>query len=52
MADLQRKTLCPRLIDYLAIVGVRHTNVPRPSGGNNVSGTNPAVQVFLKIDYK
>lgn len=40
MAELQRKQLCPRLLDYLAIVGVRQTTVPRAG-----SGQNPPVQV-------
>lgn len=40
MAELQRKQLCPRLLDYLAIVGVRQTAVPRAGGGQN-----PPVQV-------
>lgn len=48
MAELQRKQLCPRLLDYLAIVGVRQTSVPR------AGGANPPVQVcknylYLKI---
>lgn len=31
MCDIQKKSLCPRLVDYLAIVGVRQT-----SGGGGV----------------
>lgn len=59
MAELQRKSLCPRLIDYLAIVGVRQTIAhPRHSsgtggggngaggGGGGSCGNNPPVQVI------
>lgn len=52
MAEAQRQSLCPRLIDYLAIVGARASTVHRPSGvgsggGGGNTGTNatPAVQV-------
>lgn len=53
MAELQRKQLCPRLLDYLAIVGVRQTSVHHRAGG----GPNPPVQVckiqfsYLKIFF-
>lgn len=40
MAEQQRQSLCPRLIDYLAIVGSRSTNIKH--SGN---GQNPPVQV-------
>uniref|UniRef100_A0A6B2EDK4 MAP kinase-activating death domain protein n=1 Tax=Phlebotomus kandelakii TaxID=1109342 RepID=A0A6B2EDK4_9DIPT len=40
MADIQRQFLCPRLIDYLAIVGARVSAVPR--AGNT---SNPPVQI-------
>lgn len=40
MAEKQRKSLCPRLIDYLAIVGSRSPNVK--CSGNSQS---PPVQV-------
>lgn len=40
MAEQQRQSLCPRLIDYLAIVGSRATNL-KPTG----NGQNPPVQV-------
>lgn len=40
MAEQQRQSLCPRLIDYLAIVGSRPANITRPGGGQN-----PPVQV-------
>uniref|UniRef100_A0A1B0GNL7 MAP kinase-activating death domain protein n=1 Tax=Phlebotomus papatasi TaxID=29031 RepID=A0A1B0GNL7_PHLPP len=40
MADIQRQFLCPRLIDYLAIVGARVSSVPR--AGNT---SNPPVQI-------
>lgn len=60
MAELQRKSLCPRLIDYLAIVGVRQTTMHRSgggggggsggnTGGNNASNSSPAVQVYLNV---
>ncbi|XP_021700967.1 MAP kinase-activating death domain protein isoform X4 [Aedes aegypti] len=34
----QRDSLCPRLIDYLAIVGARSAVVTRPSAGNAPAG--------------
>lgn len=40
MGDQQKK-LCPRLIDYLAIVGARPTTIPRGGGPNS----QPPVQV-------
>ncbi|XP_059619149.1 MAP kinase-activating death domain protein isoform X5 [Phlebotomus argentipes] len=40
MADIQRQFLCPRLIDYLAIVGARVSATPR--AGN---ASNPPVQI-------
>lgn len=40
MAEKQRQSLCPRLIDYLAIVGSRSSNTTRPG-----TAQNPAVQV-------
>lgn len=40
MAEKQRQALCPRLIDYLAIVGSRSSNITRPG-----TGQSPAVQV-------
>lgn len=43
MAEQQRKAMCPRLIDYLAIVGSRQTNIK--SSGN---GQNPPVQVYFE----
>lgn len=46
MAEQQRQSLCPRLIDYLAIVGARTNTIPRPG-----SGTNPPVQVSLILLY-
>lgn len=39
MADVQKKFLCPRLVDYLAIVGAR------PSSPRSSSCASPAVQV-------
>nr|CAD7203497.1 unnamed protein product [Timema douglasi] len=44
MCDIQKKFLCPRLVDYLAIVGARP-----PGGGSGVRGggplgSSPAVQ--------
>lgn len=35
MAEQQRQSLCPRLIDYLAIVGARSNNFARQGGGQN-----------------
>lgn len=52
MAEQQRQSLCPRLIDYLAIVGARSNTVPRPSASSNNASSNapPAVQVsYLRI---
>lgn len=40
MAEQQRQSLCPRLIDYLAIVGARSANITRAGVGQN-----PPVQV-------
>jgi hypothetical protein len=42
MAELQKQSLCPRLIDYLAIVGARSSTGTRASGTNN---NQPPVQV-------
>lgn len=42
MAEQQKQSLCPRLIDYLAIVGARGTLGQRASGTNN---NQPPVQV-------
>lgn len=38
--DAERQFLCPRLIDYLAIVGVKPVNSSKPS-------SNPSIQVRL-----
>ena len=39
MCDIQKKFLCPRLVDYLAIVGAR------PQGGSGArGGSSPPVQ--------
>jgi hypothetical protein len=43
MSEQQKQSLCPRLIDYLAIVGVRGSSAHRASGTNNNS--QPPVQV-------
>lgn len=55
MAEQQRQSLCPRLIDYLAIVGARSSILPRPGGSNNggaTSNTPPPVQVRkIKFNY-
>jgi hypothetical protein len=42
MAEQQKQSLCPRLIDYLAIVGARSGTVQRAAGSNN---NQPPVQV-------
>ncbi|KAH8396457.1 hypothetical protein KR222_010437, partial [Zaprionus bogoriensis] len=42
MSDQQRASLCPRLVDYMAIVGA-HTTPPMPKG--MASGKAPPVQV-------
>nr|XP_014294410.1 MAP kinase-activating death domain protein isoform X5 [Halyomorpha halys] len=39
MADIQKKFLCPRLVDYLAIVGAR------PTSPKNANSASPAVQL-------
>lgn len=44
MAEQQRQSLCPRLIDYLAIVGARSHPAPPKSG----PGTSPPIQVSLQ----
>lgn len=46
MAEQQRQSLCPRLIDYLAIVGSRSTNIKHPGNGQN-----PPVQVIIFSYY-
>lgn len=46
MAEQQRQSLCPRLIDYLAIVGARTTNTTRSGAGQQQHQQNP-VQVSL-----
>lgn len=43
MAEQQKQALCPRLIDYLAIVGAKTNMVPRAGGPNS----QPPVQVCL-----
>ncbi|XP_055298322.1 MAP kinase-activating death domain protein isoform X7 [Sitodiplosis mosellana] len=40
MAEQQRQSLCPRLIDYLAIVGSRSANIKHQGNGQN-----PPVQI-------
>ncbi|EAT47423.1 AAEL001442-PA [Aedes aegypti] len=40
----QRDSLCPRLIDYLAIVGARSAVVTRPSAGNAPAGGTGSAQ--------
>lgn len=47
MAEQQRQSLCPRLIDYLAIVGSRSANIKNPGNGQN-----PPVQVSLFISSR
>ncbi|CRK91266.1 CLUMA_CG004945, isoform B [Clunio marinus] len=42
MAEQQKQSLCPRLIDYLAIVGARSGHIQRSSGSNN---NQPPVQI-------
>lgn len=44
MSDQQKQSLCPRLIDYLAIVGAKNTPVQR--GGSGTNNQSP-VQVCL-----
>lgn len=41
MSEQQRQSLCPRLIDYLAIVGSRSANIKHTGNGQN-----PPVQVI------
>lgn len=48
MAEKQRQSLCPRLIDYLAIVGSRSSNITRPGTGHT---HNPAVQVCSRLQF-
>jgi len=43
MCDIQKKFLCPRLVDYLAIVGARPQGAARACGGSMAS-SSPAVQ--------
>lgn len=45
MSDQQRASLCPRLVDYMAIVGA-HTTPPMPKGMQ--SGKAPPVQVSCR----
>lgn len=51
MAEQQRQSLCPRLIDYLAIVGARSNTVPRPTSSSNNAPSNapPPVQVRIYL---
>ncbi|KDR13172.1 MAP kinase-activating death domain protein, partial [Zootermopsis nevadensis] len=43
MCDIQKKFLCPRLVDYLAIVGARPQGTARARTGSAV-GSSPSVQ--------
>jgi len=43
MSDIQKKFLCPRLVDYLAIVGARPQGNSHPRSGS-VAGSSPPVQ--------
>uniref|UniRef100_A0A336KGN7 MAP kinase-activating death domain protein n=1 Tax=Culicoides sonorensis TaxID=179676 RepID=A0A336KGN7_CULSO len=47
MAEQQRQSLCPRLIDYLAIVGARTTSVSKTNTTNSNVQSNapPSVQI-------
>lgn len=47
MSEQQKQSLCPRLIDYLAIVGAKSHMVPR--GGTGPNGNQPPVQVSKQI---
>lgn len=44
MAEQQRQSLCPRLIDYLTIVGARSHTV-----GRSGVGPNPSIQVSFMV---
>lgn len=55
MAEQQKQALCPRLIDYLAIVGAKTNMVPRAGGPNSqppvqVSSRNRFFQLFICVD--
>ena len=43
MCDIQKKFLCPRLVDYLAIVGARPQGAARACSGS-MPGSSPPVQ--------
>jgi hypothetical protein len=43
MSDIQKKFLCPRLVDYLTIVGARPQGTSRAHGGST-AGSSPPVQ--------
>lgn len=43
MSDIQKKFLCPRLVDYLAIVGARPQGATRACTGST-AGSSPPVQ--------
>ncbi|XP_023706235.1 MAP kinase-activating death domain protein isoform X5 [Cryptotermes secundus] len=43
MSDIQKKFLCPRLVDYLAIVGARPQGAARACTGST-AGSSPPVQ--------
>uniref|UniRef100_A0A182XXW1 MAP kinase-activating death domain protein n=1 Tax=Anopheles stephensi TaxID=30069 RepID=A0A182XXW1_ANOST len=45
----QRDSLCPRLIDYLAIVGARSTHVARSGAGNVGSASASASQSSVQL---
>lgn len=51
MAEQQRQSLCPRLIDYLAIVGSRSSNMKHPGNGQNppVQVSQSKINVFFKF---
>ncbi|CAG2060785.1 unnamed protein product [Timema podura] len=44
MCDIQKKFLCPRLVDYLAIVGARPPGGGSGARGGVPLGSSPAVQ--------
>nr|CAD7427459.1 unnamed protein product [Timema monikensis] len=44
MCDIQKKFLCPRLVDYLAIVGARPPGGGSGARGGGPLGSSPAVQ--------
>lgn len=51
MSEQQKQSLCPRLIDYLAIVGARSGTVQRSSGSNNNQSPVQVSSLFIHLSF-